>query len=78
MLRLSVNSTKTPEEIMKKAKGYFGKENGLNYEPKDNPYCLDFSNALGYVSVTIDGKDVILETREFEHQVKQFARSISS
>jgi hypothetical protein len=49
-------------------------------ETESGPCCISFSGAGGYVTVTVSEeanlREVDVESREFEHQVKQFLGSL--
>lgn len=76
MLNLSTKTKLKPEEIIKKAKAFFGKEHGLEFEECEDPYSFDFKSSLGCVSITIEAIEGVCEvnmvTKEFDYQVRQF------
>jgi hypothetical protein len=81
MLTLEVKTKLSQEEIMDRAKRYFG-EGGLGLHLKDeNPQCVNFEGGGGYVSATVceEGGEtrVDLVTQEWEYQVKEFASKIA-
>jgi hypothetical protein len=76
MARYSVQTRKSPEEVIRKAVGYFGEEGlGLSVGTEDL-CCVTFEGGGGYVSVAAsqeEGKTTVeLETREWDNQVKKF------
>jgi hypothetical protein len=82
MARYSVETKLSPEKAIKKATAYFG-EGGLGLEiVEQDPCCAYFEGGGGHVSVTVgtvEGKKkttVVLETREWDYQVRQFMREI--
>jgi hypothetical protein len=80
MLKLHVDSTMSPEEVLKKAVGFFG-PGGNNMEMKEQKDgCAYFEGGGGGVEVCTcpesSGSSVDIETREWEYQVKEFARMI--
>jgi hypothetical protein len=80
MIRMTKETTLTPTEILDKASGFFGKS-GLGLEETDrNPCCVFFEGGGGHVSITVieenDLRNVDIETREWEHQVKRFIREL--
>jgi hypothetical protein len=80
MLRISKQSRLSPDEILAKASRYFGKSGEGLDETESGPCCISFSGVGGYVTVTVCDKgnerEVDVETREFEYQVKQFLGSL--
>ncbi|MBE0431129.1 MAG: hypothetical protein IBX67_04810 [Dehalococcoidia bacterium] len=77
MLRLNTRTKSKPEEVVKKALGFFGPD-GLGLEvTEQSDTCAYFQREGVYVSITacIDdkGTSVDMVTREFEYQVKEFA-----
>jgi hypothetical protein len=78
----AVESDLKPEDVIGKAKGYFG-DGGLGLDATErNPCCVYFEGGGGHVTVTAsegDGRtQVQLETREWDNQVKQFMHEIKS
>jgi hypothetical protein len=76
----SVETKKSPEEAIKAAKAYFG-EGGFGLKAADQgACCIYFEGGGGFVRVTAskDGErtTVDLETREWDHQVKQFMHEL--
>ena len=80
MLRISKKSQLDSGEILAKASRFFGKGGEGLDETESGPYCISFSGAGGYVTVTVSEKtnqrEVDVETREFEYQAKQFLGSM--
>ena len=81
MPRYGVESKLKPEEVIKKAKEYFG-EGGLGLSVTDrDPCCAYFEGGGGHVSVTASEGDsktqVDLETREWDYQVEKFMGQIT-
>ena len=76
MLRISKQSRLNTDEILAKASGYFGKGGEGLDETERGGCCISFSGASGYVTVTVceqtNQREVDVETREFEYQVKKF------
>jgi len=80
MARYSVETKLEPEEAIRKAVAYFGKD-GLGLEAiEENPCCFHFQGAGGHVAATAykEGKKTTLEleTREWDYQVKQFMKEL--
>lgn len=80
MLNLEVKTDLSLEEVVNKLKAFFSK-GGLGLALKEEePLCLSFEGGGGFVSARLceeQGKThVDLTTREWEHQVKQFASEI--
>lgn len=76
MARYGKESTLRPAEILEKAVEFFG-PGGSGLEVKDrNPCCVRFEGSGGHVVVEVSekahGSDVDLETREWDHHVKEF------
>lgn len=76
MINLERKTKLTPEEAVKRLKGYFGKD-GLGLDlTEGNDSCLSFSGGGGYVKATIcleGGKTLInLVAQEWEYQAKEF------
>lgn len=74
MLKLSFKTSKRRDEIINEAESFF-KEKGLVTKEKGD-CCIHMEGGGGYVRVDVvdDGeREVTLETREWEYQVKQFA-----
>jgi len=76
MLRISMQSQLNTDEILSTASRYFGKGGEGLDEIERGPCCISFSGAGGYVTVTVceqgNKSEVVVETREFEYQAKQF------
>jgi hypothetical protein len=80
MLKLNVSTKLKPEEVVKKALGFFGPGGyGLNVNEQSET-CAYFEGGGGGVELTTctdkKGTSVDLETREWDYQVKEFARMI--
>jgi hypothetical protein len=67
----------SPERALEKAKDYFGRmELALEEE---SPQHVLLKNDAGYVQVSVDvahGTELDIETKGFDHQVKQFLQRI--
>jgi hypothetical protein len=80
MARYSIRSKLGPEQMMAKAKEYFG-EGGLGLEmTEEKKCCLCFEGCAGHVRVSAakQGRKTMLnlETREWDHHVQRFIRRI--
>jgi hypothetical protein len=80
MLKLNVRTKSKPEELVKKALEFFGPGGyGLKVTEQSDS-CAYFEGGGGGIQVTAcsddKGTSVDLETREWEYQVKEFARKI--
>jgi hypothetical protein len=80
MPRYGVETKLSAEEVIEKAKVYFG-EGGLGLETTErNPCCVSFEGGGGHVTVTASEGEkktsVELETREWDYHVKRFMREI--
>ena len=80
MLKLEVKTPLPEEQVTQRIRAFFRDGNGLNITA-EAPDCLTFEGGGGYVTATIcreaNETRVELETREWEEQVKQFARDVS-
>ena len=81
MPRYSVETRLNPEQVIRKAIAHFGKGGlGLDLDGDDQSACCAyFEGGGGYVRVMVAGgkeATVELETREWDHHVKQFMRQI--
>ena len=77
MLNLEIKTKRSPEEVGRQLKKFFG-PGGLGLEIKEEtPLCFAFTGGGGYVNATVcmeEGKTKInLVTQEWEYQVKEFA-----
>ena len=80
MLKLNVMTKSKPEEVVKKALEFFGPGGyGLKVTEQSDS-CAYFEGGGGGIQVTAcsddKGTSVDLETREWEYQVKEFAKKI--
>jgi hypothetical protein len=76
----SVRTKKSPEEVVERARDYFG-EGGLGLSVTvEDPCCITFEGGGGHVSVTasqeVDKTELVLETREWDYHVKTFMRQV--
>jgi len=74
MIRISKKTGQKPEEVMEKAIQYFSKELGLKLTDLSK-CCAYFEGSGGHVKVTLvtnDSTDIEIESREWEHQAKEF------
>lgn len=80
MIRISKKSKLKTEEIIAKAARYFGTGGEGLTQTESGSCCISFSGAGGYVTVTVsetaEQREVDVESREFEYQVKQFLGSL--
>lgn len=79
MLNLTVNTREDREAVLKEALAFFG-EHGVGLQAHETPDGLTFSSHLGFVQLSFSsdagGAVVDIATREFEEQVRTFARQI--
>jgi hypothetical protein len=76
MARYSVETQLSPEEAIERAVAYFCPLLDLT---EHSSCCARFEGGGGHVYVTAQGGDkteVLLETREWDYDVKQFMRRI--
>lgn len=80
MLRLTVNTKKSQDEVLREAEKHFG-DRGLGLQAEEADERVTFTGAGGYVTVAFeheDGKTVVdISSREFDDPVRKFARKIS-
>lgn len=81
-MRYEVQTSRTPEEVKNEALSFFG-EGGLGLtRTGESPDSVTFSGGGGYVSISIEKKAentlVLLETREWDYQVQEFMKHIST
>lgn len=78
MIRLAVDTKLGTEQVMERARGYFGGGLGLVADEQAD-CCATFSGGGGFVSVSFEegapeGRTrVIVEAREWEEDAKRFA-----
>ena len=80
MLRLGKLSQDKPEEVLQKARAFFG-PNGVGLALEEGTAnSLRFTGAGGFVLVTAapaeGGTDVDLQSQEWDYQIKQFLKEI--
>ena len=72
---MSRKTNKKSDEVMKRAKDYFGSF-GLEVNSETPGCCLELTSELGFVTVEVfedgDHNEVKLTTREFERQIEEF------
>jgi hypothetical protein len=80
MLVMSKITRMSADEILDRAKNFFDGSFGLtmgNYKPS---CCVEFIGEIGFVDIAVEGSDgkmeVIVQTREWEFQVKDFLRKL--
>jgi len=76
MARYSLETNRSADEVLDKARKFFG-EGGIGLEAEEqSECCVNFEGGGGFVTVTVDPGEkktgVEIETREWDHQVKQF------
>lgn len=81
MARYSIETRRSPEKVLEKALAFFGPGGlGLKVEEQSG-CCLRLIGGGGYVLVQIESGErsrttVLLETREWDYQVRQFLESL--
>ena len=78
MIRFLFKTSKKPEEIIALAEKFFGNE-GLKVQERGD-CCIKFEGGGGYINITIsenDSTEVELVGREWEYQIKEFAKKYS-
>ncbi|MFW9797213.1 MAG: hypothetical protein ACFFE2_09245 [Candidatus Thorarchaeota archaeon] len=67
------------DEVLNKAKAFFDGSFGLTLKNYNPSCCIEFSGEIGFVEITVEctGEitEVIVRTREWEYQIKDFLRS---
>ena len=80
MARYGVYTKLDPEEVIRRAVGFFG-EGGLRLKVTDQgSCCATFEGGGGHVAVSVntgDKTEVELVTREWDYDVKRFMRDIT-
>jgi hypothetical protein len=76
---MKVMSRKTrlsSNEVLRMAKVFFNSELGIPVTDETDGCCIDFSNDLGFVTVSVTpeerGTEVKITTREWDYQIQQF------
>jgi hypothetical protein len=80
MMKLSIKSKHSPEEVIKRAVKYFGPEGfGLKVKESDD-CCATFEGGGGEVRVTVTeqkkGSTVDIESREWDFQSRAFLEKV--
>jgi hypothetical protein len=80
MIHITKDTKHSANEVVRRASDFFGTQ-GLGLEEKErNSCCIAFEGGGGYVSIRLveaGGKrDVDVESREWEYQVKKFMETI--
>jgi hypothetical protein len=80
MIHITKETKHSANEVVRRALDFFGTE-GLGLKEKErNSCCITFEGGGGYVSITfMEGggkRDVDVEAREWEYQVKKFLETI--
>jgi hypothetical protein len=80
MIRITRETTLSADDVLRRASDFFGTQ-GLGLEERErNSCCIAFEGGGGYVSINLveaGGKrDVDVESREWEYQVKEFLGTI--
>lgn len=82
MIRYSVETKLTPEQVIERARSYFA-DKGLSEEATTATDSVTFSGGGGFVHVAAEARpggrrtDVILEAREWEEDVRRFIQKIT-
>ncbi len=80
MIVLEKKTRKRPEEVLKKAKLFFGTEGkGLEISSEDS-CCISFTGGGGFASISVSEDAaytvVKVEAREWEYQAKEFLSTL--
>lgn len=80
MLVMSKDTKLSADEILDRARNYFDNRFGLKLENYNPSCCIEFQSEIGFVDIAVEesnGKtEVIVRTREWEFQVKDFLRGL--
>ena len=80
MLKLEVKTRLPEEQVKQRIKAFFKEGLGLNVTSEVTD-CVSLEGGGGFVTATLyrdtNGARIDFETREWEEQVKQFAREVS-
>lgn len=82
MLRLSVDTKLTPQQVLDRASKYFGQRGLTLGAEQPSAGGVVYTGAGGYVSIWAGGvegdlTEVILETREWEYDARHFAEMLA-
>lgn len=80
MLNIETTSKLSPEETIRRAVEFFGPQ-GYGLKVKEEaPCCVELEGGGGGVAVSASAQDkgskIILESREWDYQVKEFIQKI--
>jgi hypothetical protein len=80
MIHITKETALSADDVLRRASDFFGSQGLGLVEKERNSCCIAFEGGGGYVSVTVmeaGGKrDVDVESREWEYQVKEFLETI--
>jgi hypothetical protein len=80
MLVMSKETKMSADEILNRAKDYFDNRFGLTLDNYNPSCCIEFHGEIGFVEIAVEGSEdkteVIIRTREWEFQVKDFLRGL--
>lgn len=80
MLVMSKETKMSADEILDRARNYFDNRFGLTMDNYNPSCCIEFHGEIGFVEVEVEeseGKmEVIIRTREWDFQVKDFLRGL--
>jgi hypothetical protein len=76
MVVLEKKTKKKTDEVLRKAKLFFGSEGEGLVISSEGDCCITFEGSGGYVTVTVSGESVNtrikVESREWDYQAKKF------
>ena len=80
MIRITKETTLSVDDVLGLASDFFGTQ-GLGLEEKErNSCCIAFEGGGGYVSIAVveaaGKRDVDVDSKEWEYQVKKFLETI--
>jgi len=80
MIHITKETTLPVDDVLRRASDFFGSQ-GLGLQEKErNSCCIAFDGGGGYVSITVaeaaGKRDVDVESREWDYQVKEFLGTI--
>ncbi|MHA2045229.1 MAG: hypothetical protein ACW99G_10570 [Candidatus Thorarchaeota archaeon] len=77
---MSRRTKMSADEILDSAKRYFDGSFGLSLENYNPSCCAEFTGEIGFVDIAVERSyekmEVIVRTREWEYQVKDFLRKL--
>jgi hypothetical protein len=80
MLVMAKETKMSADEVLDRARSYFDDRFGLTLGYFNPQCCMEFTGEIGFVDIAVEGSDgkveVIVRTREWEYQIKDFLRGL--